>query len=274
MTDTSLEAVLRQDKLIIAACMTALTVMAWCYVLWLARSMNIGDMAMSGMEMGAGSHDMVMAPEPRSWTMTEFAVMFSMWVIMMIGMMTPSASPMILLYARVGRQSALQGKPLAATGFFLGGYLLAWASFSLVATLAQWALENMLLLTPAMTSASKFFSGILLIAVGLFQWTPLKDVCLKQCQAPIVFIQRHGGFRRHPLGSLDLGFRHGLYCVGCCWALMGLLFVGGIMNILWIAAIAIFILTEKLVANGHRVSRLFGLGLCAAGVWVIGRAVF
>jgi predicted metal-binding membrane protein len=133
------------------------------------------------MHMDAGSLDMMMASEPRRWTMTEFVVMFSIWVVMMVGMLTPSAAPMILLYARVGRQSEMQGKSLAATGFFLGGYLLAWIAFSFAATLGQWALESALLLTPMMTSASRIFSGVLLVAVGLFQWTPLKDVCLKQC---------------------------------------------------------------------------------------------
>lgn len=274
MADTAIEAVLRRDRLIIAVSLTVLTMIAWGYVLRLARSMSIDDMAMPRMEMGAGSCDMMMAPEPRLWTMTEFIVKFSMWVVMMVGMMTPSASPMILLYARVGRQSELQGKPLAATGFFLGGYLLAWGAFASAATLGQWALEYALLLTPVMTSASGIFSGVLLIAVGLFQWTPLKDVCLKQCQAPILFIQQYGGFRRDPLGSLGLGFRHGLYCIGCCWALMGLLFVGGVMNILWIAAIAIFVLAEKLVAKGLWISRLSGLGLCAVRIWFLGQAIF
>ena len=164
--------------------------------------------------------------------------------------MTPSAAPMILLYARVGRHGEVQGKPLAATGFFVAGYFLAWTAFACAATLGQWALESTLLLTPMMTSASGIFSGVTLIAVGLFQWTPLKDVCLRQCQAPVMFIHLHGGFRRDPLGSVALGFRHGIYCIGCCWALMGLLFIGGVMNVLWIAAVAIFVLAEKACGKG------------------------
>ncbi len=171
--------------------------------------------------------------------------MFMMWVVMMIGMMTPAAAPMVLLYARVGRQAAMQGKPFANSYWFFGGYLLAWVAFALVATLAQWAVQRASLLTPMMESASAIFGSALLIAAGLYQWSPLKDACLRQCQAPLQFIQRHGGFRRDAKGSLKLGIRHGAYCVGCCWALMALLFVGGVMNLLWIAVLTVFILLES-----------------------------
>ena len=170
--------------------------------------------------------------------------MFMMWVVMMIGMMTPAAAPMVLLYARVGRQAAMQGKPFANSYCFFGGYLLAWVAFALVATLAQWAVQRASLLTPMMESASAIFGSALLIAAGLYQWSP-KDACLRQCQAPLQFIQRHGGFRRDAKGSLKLGIRHGAYCVGCCWALMALLFVGGVMNLLWIAVLTVFILLES-----------------------------
>ncbi|WP_165401987.1 DUF2182 domain-containing protein [Phyllobacterium myrsinacearum] len=271
MSATALEAVLRRDRWIVAASLAALTMIAWAYIFWLARSMYSDDTAMQGMD--AASLDAMMMSGFRPWTMTELAVTLLMWMVMMIGMMTPSAAPMILLYARVGRHSEVEGKPLAATGFFLGGYFLAWMAFACAATLGQWALESTLLLTPMMTSASGIFSGIMLIAVGLFQWTPLKDICLRQCQAPVMFIHRHGGFRRDPRGSVALGFRHGMYCVGCCWALMGLLFIGGVMNVLWIAAVAIFVLAEKLVARGRWFSRLSGLALCAAGLWLLGAAI-
>jgi predicted metal-binding membrane protein len=120
-----------------------------------------------------------------------------------------------------------------------------------------------------MASASPYLGAGILIAAGLYQWSPLKDVCLTQCQAPLLFIQRHGGFRRDGLGSLRLGLRHGLFCVGCCWALMALLFVVGVMNVLWIAAIAIFVLLEKAVPAGRLVSRLAGTALVAAGVYTL-----
>ena len=190
-------------------------------------------------------------------------------MVMMAGMMTPSAAPMILIYARVGRQASAQGKPFAATGWFAAGYLLSWVGFALVATVAQWALDRTALLDPKMASASQVFGGIVLIAAGVYQWTPLKDICLAQCQSPLLFIQRQGGFHRDPSGSLLLGLRHGAYCVGCCWVLMALLFVGGVMNVLWIATISAFVLIEKIVPVGRLISRIAGVGFVVAGTWLV-----
>jgi predicted metal-binding membrane protein len=209
-----------------------------------------------------------MAPATEPWSAVEFGYVFAMWAVMMVGMMTPSAAPMILIYARVGRQAWTQGKPFAATGWFVSGYLLVWINFAAAATVAQWALERAALLDPMMASTSRILGGIVLIAAGLYQWTPLKDTCLRQCQSPLVFIQRQGGFRRDPVGSLLLGLHHGAYCVGCCWVLMALLFVGGIMNVLWIAAISIFVLLEKVVPVGNWIARIAGLGFAAAGGWL------
>ncbi len=282
MTDTLLEAVLRRDRVVVATSLAAITLFSWAYLVWLAGSMDMdmGGMDMPGMTGGGNMSEMAMpdmkmdngiamGPDVHRWSAAEFLFMFVMWAVMMVGMMVPSAAPMILLYARVGRQAAMQGKPLTATGFFAGGYLLAWTVFSLFATIGQWALEQTLLITPAMASASGALSGVILIAAGLYQWTPQKDACLAHCQAPLLFIQRHGGFRQGVFGSLQLGFRHGLYCVGCCWALMALLFVGGVMNMLWIAAIAIFVLAEKLLPSGRFLPRAAGAALVAGGLWVL-----
>ena len=181
--------------------------------------------------------------------------------------------PLILIYTRVGRQAAVQRQPFAASAWFAGGYLLTWISFAFIVTIVQWVVEREGLLTTAMASASNIFGGLTLIAVGLYQWTPLKDACLRQCQSPLQFIQRHGGFRADPIGSLALGARHGVYCVGCCWVLMALLFVGGVMNVLWIALIMIFVLMEKLVPAGRLISRVSGAGFLAAGVWLITRSL-
>jgi len=257
--DSLLEAALRRDRRIVAACLAAVTVLAWGYTLWLA----------SAMQMPATAAGLTMTPGPHQWNPPEFVYMFVMWTVMMLGMMVPSAAPMILIYARVGRQAAQRSAPLAATGFFAGGYLLAWVLFSLLATAGQWGLEQALLLTPMMASASTAFSGLVLAAAGLFQWTPAKDACLRHCQAPLAFIQRHGGFRREPAGSLALGFHHGLYCVGCCWALMALLFVGGVMNVLVIAAIAAFVLAEKVIPAGRWLPRLAGTALGVTGGWLL-----
>ena len=229
MSGSVLEAVLRRDRAIIIAALSVLTVLAWTDLVWLANDMAMGGMDMTGFRMiPAGQGLMMPASEP--WKPIEFGYMFAMWAVMMIGMMTPSVAPMILIYARVGRQARMDGKPFAATAWFAGGYLLAWTAFSLAATSAQWALERATLLTPMMVSASNILGGVVLIVAGLYQWTPLKEACLSHCQAPLTFILGHGGFRSDPTGALTLGLRHGLYCIGCCWALMALLFVGGVMN--------------------------------------------
>lgn len=268
MTDELLDAALRRDRLIVLAALTAITALAWADLVWLANDMWMGGMDMGGFRMiPAGRGWMMPVSEP--WKPFEFGYMLAMWFVMMIGMMTPAVAPMILMYARVGRQAVAQGKPFAASGWFAAGYLLAWAAFSAAATLAQWALERAALLTPMMQSASYRVGGVLLIAAGLYQWTPFKDACLSYCQAPLTFIMRHGGFRGDPSGAVTLGLRHGLYCIGCCWVLMALLFVGGVMNLLWIAALAILVLAEKATPFGRLIARVAGVGFVVGGIGLL-----
>ena len=259
MSDSALEAVLRRDRAIMIAALSVLTVLAWADLVWLANDMAMGGMDMTGFRMIPAGQGLMM---PAGY-------MFAMWVEMMIGMMTPSVAPMILIYARVGRQALMDGKPFAGIAWFAGGYLLAWTAFSLAATSAQWALERATLLTPMMVSASNILGGVVLIVAGLYQWTPLKEACLSHCQAPLRFILGHGGFRSDPTGALTLGLRHGLYCIGCCWALMALLFVGGVMNLFWIAALAILVLLEKVIPSGRIIARLAGLAFMAGGGWML-----
>jgi predicted metal-binding membrane protein len=268
MSDAVLEGVLRRDRYVVAAALVALTLLSWAYVLRLAA-----DMDMTGTNTGLVDMSAMMTLAGRPWGPADFWFMLLMWIIMMIGMMLPSAAPVVLLYARVGRQAASSGRPFAATGWFAAGYLLAWAGYSVAATFAQWMLERLALLTPMMTATSGVFSGIVLIAIGAYQWTALKYACLSQCQAPLTFIQRHGGFRPDALGSLRLGVRHGAYCVVCCWALMALLFVGGVMNVLWIAGIAVLVLLEKVIPAGHLIPRLAGVAFIIAGVWLLANAL-
>src|SRR5262245_8720927 len=268
MTDGALEAVLRRDRLIVAGALAVIAALAWGYVLWLAADMDMGGMDMDGFRMipaGIG----IMAPADAPWSAIEFAFVFVMWAVMMGGMMAPSAAPMLLMYARVGRQGRAEGKPLAATGWFAAGYVLAWTGFSLVATFVQWMVERAALIDSRMASASNLFGGIVLIAAGVYQWTPLKDLCLAQCQTPLQFLMRLGGFRGDVPGCLLLGLRHGAYCVGCCWVLMALLFVGGVMNVLWIAALALLVLFEKLSPFGRWVARAAGIACIAAGAWML-----
>ena len=272
MTDKAFDIALRRDRRIVATALVVLIAAAWGYVIWLAAEMDMSGMDMSGFRMipaGLG----LMKPASEPWSAIEFAFVFVMWAVMMIGMMTPSVMPMILLYARVGRQSENTGRPLTATWWFAAGYLLMWTAFSLAATSVQWALERRALLTPEMSGVGGVFGGVVLIAIGLYQWLPLKHACLRQCQAPWFFIQRHGGVRSDARGSLVLGARHGLYCVGCCWMLMALLFVGGVMNVLWIAAITIFVLAEKVVPAGRVISRAAGAVIIVCGVWLTADAL-
>ena len=265
--ETALETLLRRDRIIVAAALALLTVLAWAYVLWLAADMEMGGMDMTGFRMipaGMG----LMAPAQQPWRPIEFAFVFAMWTVMMVGMMAPSAAAMVLMYARVGRRSNAQRAPLVATGWFVAGYFLAWTGFSLIATLVQWGLERAALLDVAMAGASSALGAIVLIAAGAYQFTPLKDACLVQCQTPLMFLMRHGGFRREPSGSMLLGLRHGGYCIGCCWVLMALLFVGGVMNVLWIALLALLVLVEKVTSFGRLVARFAGVAFVAAGVWL------
>jgi predicted metal-binding membrane protein len=265
MIDGTLETVLRRDRLIVAGALGVLVALAWAYVLWLAADMDMGGMDMHGFRMipaGIGW----MTPIASPWSAVEFVFVFLMWAVMMIGMMAPSVAPMILLYARVGRQGSSAGRPLAATGWFAAGYFLAWIAFSLAATLSQWGLERAALLDSRMASASNALASIVLIAAGVYQWTPLKHVCLLQCQTPFGFLMSHGGFRRDVRGCLVLGLRHGAYCVGCCWILMALLFVVGVMNVLWIALMALLVLLEKLTLSGRWIARAVGVACVVAGV--------
>jgi predicted metal-binding membrane protein len=268
MSDTALEAVLRRDRAVVIVALAIITALAWADLAWLADDMAMGGMDMTGYRMIPAGRGLMM-PADAPWQPIEFGYAFVMWVVMMIGMMMPSAAPMILIYARVGRQAAAQGKLFASSSWFAGGYLLAWTAFSLVATSAQWALERAALLTPMMESASNRLGAAVLILAGLYQWAPLKEACLSHCRSPLLFIQQHGGFRREPLGALALGFRHGIYCIGCCWALMALLFVGGVMNLFWIAALAILVLLEKVVPFGRVVARVAGVAFIAGGVWLL-----
>jgi predicted metal-binding membrane protein len=268
MAEATLERVLRRDRIVVAAALAGLAGLAWGYVLYLAADMDMGGMDMSGFRMIPAGMGM-MAPALAPWSVIEFAFVFAMWAVMMVGMMMPSAAPMILIYARVGRQAAITDKPFAATGWFAAGYLAAWTGFALIATGAQWALDRAAVLDSMMATSSNMLGGVVLIAAGIYQWTPLKDICLAKCQSPFLFIQQLGGFRRDIAGSLLLGLRHGGYCVGCCWVLMALLFVGGVMNVLWIALLALLVLLEKLLPFGRRIARAAGMAFLATGAWLL-----
>jgi predicted metal-binding membrane protein len=260
-------AVLRRDRIVVTLALTLLTALAWSYLLWLSADMAMGGMDMRDFRMipsGMG----LMVPAHTPWRAMEFAFVFAMWTVMMVGMMTPSATPMILMYARLGRQTEARGRLLAATVWFAVGYFLVWVAFALLATFVQWALERTALLDSWMASTSNVLGAFVFVAAGSYQWTRLKDVCLVQCQKPFAFVMRHGGFRRDAPGCVMLGLRHGAYCVGCCWTLMALLLVGGVMNVLWIVLLGLLIALEKVTPFGRPIAHLAGIVLVAAGAWL------
>jgi predicted metal-binding membrane protein len=247
----AVETLLKRERLVVLAGVVVVAALAWLYLIELATAMG-------------GMADMMAL---KSWTLTDGALMFVMWAVMMLAMMLPSAAPMILLYALVWRKQRIEGSAYAPTGAFAAGYVAVWAAFSLLATALQWGLEQVALLSPAMVATSSLLGGAILIVAGVYQWTPYKHACLSRCRSPIYFLSRH--WRSSTGGAFVMGVEHGAYCLGCCWVLMALLFVGGVMNLLWIAAIAFFVLIEKLLPHGNLVGRAGGLAMIGAGIAII-----
>jgi predicted metal-binding membrane protein len=249
-----LDAALRQDRMLAIGGLSAVVLLSWLY-LWLSAS---------GMDHAA----MAVAPMPRAASVGALTLTFVMWTIMMAGMMLPSAAPAILVYgALVRKHSAAGGKALPAVSTFVAGYLLVWTIFSLAATLLQAVLEYASLLTPDMASASTRLSALALIAAGVYQLTPLKTACLGKCQSPLPFFLTR--WRDGVGGALRMGLEHGAYCVGCCWALMLLLFVTGVMNLLGVALITAFVFIEKIFPGGRRVTLTASATLILSGLYLL-----
>ena len=204
--------------------------------------------------------------QAKPWSLLDITLMFLMWSVMMVGMMLPSATPMILLFATVSRKQKAGGNTYVPVGLFASGYLIVWTVYSLLAAVLQWTLEQTALLSPMMVSASPYLGGGILIAAGIYQLTPLKTACLKHCRTPFSFVALH--WRKGRRGAVIMGMHHGAFCVGCCWALMALLFVGGGMNLAWVAIIAGFVLLEKMLPRGPGMGRLTGMALMAWGGWL------
>jgi len=254
------EEILKRDRLIVLTGLAALTLLAWAYMVHAARSMDLtGVCCCAGLKMSG--------PDLNPWNLLALVPLFLMWAEMMVAMMLPSAAPMILTFAMVNRKRREQDQPFVPTIFFVLGYLGIWTVFSAAAAVAQWAFHSLSLLSPRMTTTSPWLAGILLIAAGIFQWTPLKQSCLKHCRTPLSFLTMD--WREGRYGAFLMGLKHGTFCAGCCWALMALLFVAGVMNMWWVALIAFFVLLEKLAPRGFWIGKIAGLALCAWGFWVI-----
>lgn len=231
--------VLNRDRLFVLAALAGVVALAWGYLAYLAFARPVMDIDVSAMS----------AMSPPDWDVRYFAATLAMWLVMMVGMMVPSAAPTVLLFDALQRQGdAARGH--GTTALFVAGYVIAWGAFSVVATTAQWALSAAWMLSEMMTATSSVLAGLLLFAAGTYQFTALKKACLRRCRSPAEFLVRHR--RPGALGPLSMGLQHGVYCIGCCWALMGLLFAFGVMNLLWVAVLSIFVLVEKLAPAPSR----------------------
>ena len=258
-----IERLLRHDKSIVAVAVLLLVAVAGAYTV-LGVGMNMSAMQMTSMAYNMAD-PMMMASLGQS---VNWVLMFLMWWIMMIAMMTPSAVPLLMLFTAVKRQGKDGHKAAGYTIVLLFGYLVAWALFSAIATTLQWGLQEVDVLSgQMMVIKSPTVAGGLMVLVGIYQFTSIKNACLSRCRAPAQFIAQH--HRPGSSGALLLGIHHGVYCLGCCWALMALLFVGGVMNLYWIASLTLYVLLEKVLPQGKHIARLAGICLIVAGVYLV-----
>ena len=248
----------RRDRVIIISCLVLLTTLAWMYLVHLDHQMS-----------AAMEHDRMMADMGMTmdmpWNAADVLFTFAMWAVMMVGMMTASAAPVMLLFAGLHRGRGAHRVPRVVVAFGTG-YLLVWTAFSAGAALAQWGLHQAAMLSPAMTTSSARLGGAILIGAGIYQLTPFKGACLTHCRSPLGFLMSH--WRQGMDGALRMGIEHGTYCLGCCWALMCVLFVVGVMNLVWVAAMTIFVLVEKIGPAGAFVARVAGVAMIASGALV------
>ena len=252
----TLGAVFERDRAIVVIGLAGIVGLSWAYLFYL-------DWGMRHMDFGMG---MFVMPAMQHWTARDLLLVFLMWTIMMVAMMVPTASAVVIIFAQINRRRREQRAPFILSGLFLVGYLVVWTGFSALATLAQWGLLSAALVSPMMESTSKALGCGLLLAAGLFQFSRLKYACLAQCRSPIGFLMTD--WRDGALGAFQMGLKHGSYCLGCCWALMCLLFAFGVMNLLWVASLSIFVLLEKVTFSHQVLSRVAGVVFIGWAAWV------
>lgn len=257
-------ALIGRERALVWTGVAGLALIAWLYLAYLSRAM--GSPAPNGGLAGMPA----MTPALIPWTATDVAFTAAMWAVMMLGMMLPAAAPVILLFAAVNRKRREQGGVAVPTTVFILGYLVVWSGFSIGAAFVQWGLHAATLLSPETKTTSPIVGGALLVAAGVYQLSPLKEACLAHCRSPLGFLMT--GWREGTVGALWMGLRHGAYCLGCCWVLMSLLFVVGVMNLFWVAAITVFVLLEKVAPGGVLIGRIASGGLILAGIVMLGQA--
>jgi predicted metal-binding membrane protein len=268
--------VIRRDRVVVITALFAVIALSWAYLLAGAgmgmSALELTRMSQLGMAGGVSKEGMagMAMVAPAVWTPGYAVLMFFMWCVMMVAMMLPSAAPMILLYATVNRKQRDTGHPYVATSTFAIGYLAAWAGFSLVAVILQWGFQRNGILSPTLVATNAIFGGFLLLAAGVYQLTPIKHACLRRCRSPLAFLSTH--WRQGARGALRTGLLHGAFCVGCCWFLMGLMFFGGVMNLYWIAGLAVLVLFEKTVPAGHWLGYATGVALLVWGAGMLALA--
>jgi predicted metal-binding membrane protein len=238
-----------RGRALLVAEIGALTILAWIYLV---------RMPMAPADLG-GMIARLAEPLPSRWV--ELWLTFTMWAVMMVAMMMPSATPMVLTYARIAQ--GRMGSSFWRVWIFAGGYVFVWTAFSVIATTGQAALLGAGIISNALTATS-IGGGAILVAVGIYQLTPLKHACLGHCRSPISFFMTR--WRDGAAAAFRMGLEHGVFCVGCCWLLMGLLFVAGVMNLAWIAAISVFVLLEKITPYGRAVANATGVALIFSGL--------
>jgi predicted metal-binding membrane protein len=267
-----LGATFARPRLVAIACVVALAVLGWLYLALLTANMG-GDLAALGPGMGvvdALPRALAVVCRPTfglampqaAWDLSAFAMVGSMWAAMVLAMMLPSAGPMILTYAEIAETAARKGERIVSPLVIAAGYAVIWLGFALLATVAQFAVTRAALLDAGMAATSALFSGAIFVGAGLYQFSALKHACLSRCRQPFPFFFAHWETSRG--GVFRLGLRQGIYCLGCCWAMMLLMFAVGVMNVIWMAALAALMTVEKL-ATGNRLTYAMGVVLIAVG---------
>jgi predicted metal-binding membrane protein len=260
-TLSPIERLVRRDRLVIGCALAIITLLAWIYLIRMAASMQ-------GAADEAAMHAAMGMTMDSPWALADIWMLFVMWSVMMAGMMLPSAAPVIMLVVGTYRRRGGSSARVAAV-FFIVGYLAAWTGFSALATLLQTYLHQISLLSGYMRANSLWLAGGIFLVAGIYQWLPWKAACLSHCQSPIQFLSAH--WREGTGGGFRMGLHHGLFCVGCCWALMLLLFAAGVMNLLWVAAIAAFVLAEKILPRSEWIGRAAGILMIVWGGYLLTR---